>query len=266
MARSKRYVQVRAGRLVSAVIYDQPTAADEPKARAAKQKISSEARRRLNRKQSRQKLEALLHANFTGSDLFVTLTFRDEDLPGTREGALRVVGKYIKMLRGSRAARGERLIYVLTVEHIRDDGTEGRWHAHLIVNRSAGGNDYEELRSLWARWGDNVEIEALGSDAQAFTARAAYMSKERCPNGKRCWTCCQGLARPVTTSELVDEALTIAPPPGAVVLEQETMSNNWGSFLYIKYVLPEPPQGGRRRRPGSAFFQSRGSVYLKDTE
>ena len=251
MAKTKRYVRVRAGRLVSSVIYDQPTAADEPKARSAKQKISSEARRRLNRKQSRQKLEALLHANFIGADLFVTLTFRDEDLPGTREMTMRAVGKYIDTLRKTRAARGERLIYVLTIEHIRDDGTEGRWHAHLIVNRTASGNDYEELRSLWARWGDNVEIEALGSDAQAFTTRAAYMSKERVPNGKRCWSCCRGLARPVTTSELVDEALTIAPPPGAVILEQETMSNGWGSFLYIKYVMPEPPRRRRKDPPAA---------------
>lgn len=243
MARTKRYTQVRAGRLVCAVIYDQPQAADEPHVRAAKQKISSEARKRLNRKQSRQKLEALLHANFTGADHFVTLTFRDGALPETREATQRAVAKWLGMLRQARGARGERLIYVVTVEHIRDDGTEGRWHAHVVLNRTGAG-DYEEIRALWARWGDNVEIEALGSDAEAFTARAAYMSKERVPVGKRCWSCAQGMARPVVTSELVDEALTIAPPAGAVILEQETQSNAWGSFLYIKYVLPEP----RRRR------------------
>ena len=52
--------KVTAGRLVSVVIYYQPSAADDPATRAAKQRASSEARARINRRYSWQKLEALL--------------------------------------------------------------------------------------------------------------------------------------------------------------------------------------------------------------
>lgn len=248
--KSKRLTQVRAGRLVTAVIYTQASVTDEPAARAAKTKISSEARKRLNHKASWQKLEALLHANFRSGDLWLTLTYRDEDLPGTREAALRCLEKFLAQLRASREARGERLIYIKNVEHLRDDGTEGRWHHHLVINATRA--DYEEIRALWARWGDNVDIEALG-DPRGFAARAQYLCKERQPNGARTWSCSRGLARPVRSSELVDEALTLDAPPGAVILEKDQKENGWGSYVYIKYILPEP----RRKRkpdPRASFF------------
>ena len=63
MAKNKRLTQIRAGRLVTAVLYTQATASDEPQVRQAKQKVSSEARQRLNHKASWQKMEQLMAAN-----------------------------------------------------------------------------------------------------------------------------------------------------------------------------------------------------------
>lgn len=230
----------RAGDMVSVVSYAMASRSDPPAVRAAKAKISSEARQKLNRKASWQKLEALLHCNFSRRDLFVTLTYRDGDLPGTREGAQRALNRFLDQLRQARAVRGQALRYVKATERLRDDGTEGRWHHHLVIN--ATGNDYEELRSLWARWGDNVDIEALGRPRN-FTARAQYLCKECQPNGARTWSCSQGLKRPVRTRKLVDAILRPFAPPGAEVLEQFAKENAWGSFVYFKYILPDraPP-------------------------
>ncbi|MBQ2633458.1 MAG: hypothetical protein IJF88_02610 [Oscillospiraceae bacterium] len=261
MPKTKRLTQVRAGRLVSAVLYTQATAWDEPAQRAAKSKISSAARQRLNHKASWQKLEAVLAANFDRDDLFVTLTYRDEDLPATREAALRCLNTFLAQLRAARRVRGEAVLYVKNAEHLTDDGSEGRWHHHVVIN--ATGADYEEIRSLWARWGDNVDFEPLLSDGMDFAARAQYLCKERPPVGKQAWTPSRGLRRPERTSELVDDALTLSAPAGAIIIDRDEKVNAWGSYVYIKYLLPWRPRRGprlKRRRPPDAPRRAPGDL------
>lgn len=240
MGKTKRLTQVRAGRMVKAVIYTQPCASDEPKARAAKSKVSSAARERLNRRQSWMQLEVLLAANFEHDDLFVTLTYADA--PEKREAAQKCCCAFIRLLSAARKARGEELRYVKNCEHLRDDGSEGRWHHHIVINRTEAGGDFEEIRSLWSAWGENVDIQPLLSPGESCEARARYLAKERPPLGKNSWTPSRNLVRPVKTSELVDDALTLSAPPGAVILESDRQSNGWGEFVYIKYLLPYKPK------------------------
>lgn len=251
MGKTKRMTKVQAGRVVWLCVYDQALSGDEPRARAAKSRLSSEARQRLNMKASWQKLEQVLAANFDKHDLFVTLTYRNA--PPTREWALRQVNAFLRQLRAARAGRGDALLYVKCTEHLTEDGDEGRWHHHLVVN--ATGRDYEEIRALWSAWGDDVDIEPLLDGTWDYEARARYMCKERPPLGKQTWTPSRGLRRPVRTSELVDEALTVSPPPGAVVLDRDQKDNAWGSFAYIKYLLPYRPP---RQRPGGRILSGSG--------
>ena len=252
MPKTKRLTQIRAGRLVQAVIYTQPGAADEAPQRAAKTKISSAARARLNQKASWQKCEATLAANFDREDLWVTLTYRDENLPPTREAAVRCLNRFFSLLRAERARRGEAVLYVKNVEHLTDDGSPGRWHHHFALN--ATGADYEEIRSLWSSWGDDVDIEGLLANGEDYASRARYLCKERPPGGKQAWTPSRGLRRPERSSEMVDDSLTLDAPPGAVILERDQLTNGWGSFVYIKYLLPYRPKRPQRRtaRRGSA--------------
>ena len=154
MAKRKRLTRITAGRYVEAVLYDQPMPNDPPKTRAAKQKVSSAARQKINRRTCWQKCELAMAANFDAKDLFVTLTYREA--PATREQALRQLNEFLRELRKARARRGQKLLYIKNAEHLRDDGTEGRWHHHLVVN--ATGRDYEEIRELWSAWGDNVDF------------------------------------------------------------------------------------------------------------
>lgn len=244
MAKTKRLTQVRAGRIVRAVVYDQPMAGDEPRVRAAKTRHSSAAREKLNAKASWEKCEATMAANFDRRDLWVTLTYREA--PPTREDAMRQLGAFLRLLRAARLARGAELLYLKNAEHLRDDGSEGRWHHHLVIN--AAGGDYEEIRGLWSRWGDDVDFEPLLDGDHDYEARARYMCKERPPLGKQAWTPSKGLRRPVRTSELVDESLTLAPPPGAVILDRDQKENAWGSFVYIKYLLPYKEPRPKRQR------------------
>lgn len=252
MAKTKRRTQVTAGAVVSVVQYTQPMAFDEPRARAAKSKISSAARQKQNHRCSWQKLELLLACNFDRHDLFVTLTYRDA--PPTREHAQRQLDAFLRMLRAQRRARGEELLYIKTTEHMTDEGREGRWHHHLVIN--ATGADYEEIRALWARWGDNVDFEDLLDGATDYEARARYMCKERPPLGKQAWTPCRGLRRPVRETRMVDENEALEIPPEARIVARAEERNAWGSFEYVKYVLPRRPKPEE-----NSYFQTWGSVY-----
>ena len=233
--------------MVSAVLYTQPMAADEPTQRAAKSRVSSAARAKLNHRAMWQKCEALMAANFDRHDLWVTLTYRDADLPCTREQAVRCLAWFLAELRRVRRSDGEDVRYIKNVEHLDGNGEPGRWHHHLVLNST--GADAEAIRSLWARFGDNIEIEGL-LDGADYAARAKYLCKERQPAGRQGFVPSRGLRRPERTSEMVDDALTLAVPPGAVVLETSQVDNSWGRYCYIKYLLPyKPPRRKPKRTP-----------------
>ena len=249
MAKTKRLIRIRAGRLGRICVYSQPHASDTPRARAAKTRTSTAARVKLNDRKRWEALEEVMACNFDRGDLFVTLTYRDA--PATREAAMRCLSVFLRRLRAAREARGRTLRYIKNAEHLRDDGSEGRWHHHLIVNGT--GRDYDEIREIWSAWGDNVDFEGLLSDGESYETRSRYLCKERPPAGKQCWTASRGMRRPVRESELVDESLTITVdslPAGAAVLEKVEDRNEWGEFVYIKYLLPireAEPDPHRRR-------------------
>ena len=148
----KRFKQVTAGRLVYAVCYPRADRRDTTQARAEKTKMSSAAQDRLNRRHSWEKLEQVLSANFTGEDLVVTLTYREEDLPADRDAAIRRLRAFIRDLRSQRKAQGLPTRYIYVTEGLHGDH---RIHHHLVLNGT--GRDAEAIRALWT-WGDQVEI------------------------------------------------------------------------------------------------------------
>ena len=236
MSKTKRMTRITAGRLVSAVVYTQATSADPSHVRRAKSKMSNEARAKQNRRLSWQKLEGLIAANFRlRRDLWVTLTYDDDHVPSSRQAALTRLDRFMRSLRADRRAHGGELRYIKNVESVTAAGEPTRLHHHCIIN--AFDNDYEVIRSLWP-WGSAIDIEVLGGDGEAFGDIARYMAKERPPVGSNSWTPSRGLKRPRRESYMVDESMSLAAPPGAVILERAEDHNAWGEFYYIKYLLP----------------------------
>ena len=223
---AKRRKTVVAGRLVFETAYPAALPSDAEHVRQAKTKMSSAARRRLNLKAACRQLELLIAANFDRRDLVVTLTYDDEHLPQSRAEAVKNLKKFFRALRGVRRRQGLpelKYIYVTEGKH-----EHGRWHHHLILNGT--GNDMETIRSLWV-YGEQVNIEPL--DDTQYRALAEYLAR--------------GLKRPEITSDWIDDRATLEPPPGATVLESVTERNEWGEYVYLKYLLPDPKP--RRCRP-----------------
>lgn len=253
MAKRKRLKTVRAGRLVFGVCYTQALASDAPKARTAKSKCSSEARRRLNFRAAWQKLRLLLCCNFSRGDLYVTLTYDDAHLPASRKDAKKAMQNFIDRVRAARKAAGESFKYVYVTEELVDNGRARRLHHHMILNTGGERGDFELIRSLWSG-GSNIEILHLGKHSlysDDFLELAQYLCKERNPDAKtynvgdRCWCASRNLARPQVVSEAVDDNVTICAPPGAQILDSDHKQNEYGSFDYLVYLLPEQ----RPKRP-----------------
>ena len=113
------------------------------------------------------------------------------------------------------------------------------------------------LRSLWP-YGE-VELEQLDT-WQGYEALAKYLTKEprevgRPEPGKKSWTSSLNLVKPKAESEIVKDNLTVAAPPGAIILSAPPpVRNQFGEFVMLKYYLPirkekkgtRPP--ARRRR------------------
>ena len=246
--------QVRCGRLVCAVAYTTPTAGDSPKVRAQKRKASTAARERLNARTSFQKLERTLAANFDDGDLFLTLTLDDKHLTETREQTVKRARSFWGKLRAARKARGQPLKYIYVVE---GHCPGGRPHIHAVVN--ATGEDLAEIKRLW-RYGDNVELRRLTFNRDyTYEDLAGYLTKE--PRewghphvGERTWMPSLGLARPEPETTEVPDLLTLSPPPEALAVSREgPITNGYGEWCWIKYLLPynpsrKRPKAKRRRR------------------
>ena len=250
MAKNKRMITIRAGRLFFGVAYTQARASEPPQVRAAKSKITTAARQKVNLRRAWQKLMLLLAANFDTSALVVTLTYDDAHLPSSRKEAMACIAKYLVLLRRAFRREGRELKYVYCTEHKHG---EGRWHHHLVIPSAS----FETVRSLWA-FGSDIHIETV--DAYGYEELAKYLTKEArepgAPVGARSWSCSRNLERPVRESELVEDYVTLAPPPGAVVLGRDSKVNEWGCYEYLSCLLPKappvrharPPAGSKRRK------------------
>lgn len=238
MAKQRRRV-VRAGRLWMAVQYTAIHTQNQTARREAKSQISTPARESLNAKLSWQKLMLILAANFKSNDLVVTLTYRDADLPPRREDADRRLSNFIRAYRSVRRSHDppQELPYVRVTEGYHSDG---RLHHHLIINST--GADFDEIRRLWAKNGDDVDFEEFGADGAERWAK--YLTKEPREKGRRhvgdrTFRCSRGLKRPYTYYEYVNENDTLMPPPGAYITDKTECVNSYGRFCHMIALLPE---------------------------
>jgi len=232
---AKRKKTITAGNIVKTILYTAPEPRDGERARAEKSRMTSAAQKAMNDKSARARLEMLLAENFTGRDLFVTLTYRDSALPSRRAGAVTLVRRFLRDLRKHRTARGQELRYVYTTE---EKHGAARLHHHLVIN--ATGQDIETIRSLWL-YGDVVDVEQI--DENDYAALAVYITKESVegrPVGAQMWTRSRNLRQPVVEICYVPDDTALSVPVGCHILEKEERATEYGSYCYVKYRVAPP--------------------------
>lgn len=231
----KRRKTIRAGRLVWDITYTVPRPNASKQERKRIREVTEEQVARTNANTAQRKLEMLMATNFDDTDLVLTVTYRDADLPDSADVTRKHLGKVFSQMRAYRKARGLpdlKYIYVLEGRH-----GDHRPHAHIIIN--AAGGDLELMRSLWI-WGDDIQLNYIRE--RGYDGWAGYLTKERREaslNGKKQFVGSRNLARPVTTYAWVDDGTTVDAPPGAQVLDEGGGRNEIASCRFVKYLMPK---------------------------
>ena len=231
----KRRKTIRAGRLVWDITYTVPRPNASKQERKRIREVTEEQIQRTNANTAQRKLEMLMATNFDDTDLVLTVTYRDADLPESADVTRKHLGKVFAQMRAYRKARGLpdlKYIYVLEGRH-----GDHRPHAHIIIN--AAGGDLELMRSLWI-WGDDIQLNYIRE--RGYDGWAGYLTKERREaslNGKKQFVGSRNLARPVTTYAWVDDGTTVDAPPGAQVLDEGGGRNEIASCRFVKYLMPK---------------------------
>lgn len=241
---AKTLKTVTAGPMVLQAIYPRADGRDE-KTRAEKKKISSAAQRRLNLKNSTQKLELMIWQNFRPDrDLVLTLTCDQEHECRTRQAMNAKLKRFRKDLGKLYSKRNPfRMVWAIENKH-----GEARFHVHAVLTWP-GGEPHEVYAKLFAIWGlGNVEIRKLKNNRDENpTALARYMNKEPADEdrvGLRGWSYTRSCTHPTVETERVDEDTPLRCPKGAQELQSEKVTNEFGSYTILKYIWPKT---GRRR-------------------
>ena len=248
MAKNKMKKIIHAGALVIEAVYPRMDRRDSERARAAKQKASTEAQKRMNQIYSWQKLELMLAANFRPGDLVVTLTYDDAHLPESRKASELRLKYFRQQLTVHRVMTGQDLVMIWNTEHKHGDG---RWHHHTVIN--ATGDDYDLIRRLWI-YGSDIEIKPLRVDKEKnYETLARYMCKEEGERlGQRKWSYTRNARKPEVETFRVEEDTTVQVPKGATEISVFSDSNQYGSARVIKYLAPgwekRPTVRAKRRR------------------
>lgn len=225
-----------AGRYVRSIQYTLNCDPDVRRSRAPKTEISSVAQEAMNLKHSWQKLKAVLAANFSDTDLVVTLTYDDAHLPSRRADAEKRLKAFIRALRSVRRSAGQELRYVYVTEL---GHSSGRLHHHIVTNNT--GQDYQTIRDLWQRNGDNIDFSFIWK--KGYDGWARYLSKEprdvgRHYVGERMWRASVGLTKPRTFAGWVDASEALEIPAGAREIDKQERHNGYGSYTFIEFMLP----------------------------
>lgn len=226
--------RITAGRLVSEVIYTVGRKSDQQHVRQAKQKISSKAQQKQNLKTACRKLEFVLAANFSHKDYLITFTYNNESLPKDKSSAVKLFKKFIRLLRRYRKINKRELKYLYVTENKHGDG---RVHHHAVINGTGSTDDIEQIKSLWIYGNINVKF----IDDSNYLPLAEYLAKEPKERGtslgKRMWTPSKNLNKPIVEKEWVKNNITILAPTNAIILESASEKNEFGEYVYIKYML-----------------------------
>jgi len=112
--------------------------------RKPKAKPTPAAQKRVNKRESENKLIRLLNANFTADDLSFDLTYSAENHPESDEQARKDAQNFLRRLKRKRKKDGlPDLKYILVTAK---GSKKGRYHHHLVIS---GGVSVQELARLW---------------------------------------------------------------------------------------------------------------------
>ena len=242
--REKKY---KCGKYLEVEIYP-ISKIEQKKSRKRKKKESRKEQKNLNDKNARKKLRRIINSNFTNKDLFIHLTYDNDNLPDSEERALRDRNNYLRRIKNYRKRNNlPELKYIAVLEYKEanenDKRTRTRIHHHIVMS----GMDRDKAEELWGKGRANAD--RLQPNELGFEELANYISKD--PKGKKRYSPSRNLIIP--EAEINDYKYTYKKVyalsrnqgdkeefeklyPGYIYTSHEVQVNdiNSGTYIYIK--------------------------------
>lgn len=267
-----------AGRYRKIVRYTRALPGDSPPVRSAKKTATNKSQQYINIRDSTEKLQWLLCANYDCKDAcFLTFTFSDEHLPRYRSGVKKMASEYLRKLTLDMRRRGTEIKKIYTVEGdspdlfpdapqadsswetapwsdrkrwiALDNAKDGdppepeirlHWHCFLILAKE----DYDTVRALWPY--GRVHISRIRTkDAMTFPRLASYVTKEartgKRPKGERSYIPSLNLDQPIFTGRWCEDYEGISVPKDAESIQSGSDRNDlYGSAMEFSFFRLPP--------------------------
>lgn len=163
-----RVKTIRSGKMLECEIY--PVFRHRIGWRKKPNQESTEKQKNLNNKNMKKKLIRLLNANFSESDIWITVGYRNGDLPPTLSAARKDVINYIRKLQRYCDSQGlDKLKYVYVIEM----SDKGRIHIHIVMNFP----DRDIAEQKWDK-GEYPQARRLKPNDFGLEGLARYLGKE----------------------------------------------------------------------------------------
>lgn len=157
--------------------------------RSTKVNESSQKQKNLNNKKAKRYLVRLVHLNFTEEDIYVDLTYDQENIPLTRGEILKDVKNYLARLRRARKKAGlPPLKYIYVISNTDNNGNKIRYHVHMLINSM----DRDQAEKLWGKGTANTD--RLQFNEYGVEGKSLYMANQS--KGDKSWGSSIGLIKP----------------------------------------------------------------------
>lgn len=167
--------------------------------REKKTKPTSEAQKKVNLRQAERKLTRKINANFCPDDWYLTLEYKKDARPETKEELQKHVQDFLRKLRKLYKDEGKVLKYIWVAEI----GSRGAVHVHMLISEI----DINKVKKMWKHGG--IHFQNLWDDGN-YRKLAEYFIKysEKTLNttgelqGKR-WNASKNLITPPETKRII---------------------------------------------------------------
>ena len=177
---------IKAGSQFEIEIYPEFT---KKESKLYKLKKPNRAQKNLNDRYARKRVERLINANFYKNDLWITLTYSNDNLPATLDEALKNIKNYIRRINYKRKKLGlEKAKYIYVTEFSKEKKI--RCHHHLIMD---GGLSMDLVESMW-KCGKRNNVRKVDPDENGLSGLANYLVKD--PKGSKRWCSSTNLKKP----------------------------------------------------------------------
>ena len=207
---------------------------------------SSEKKIKANEKSACRDLARRLNATFIQGDIFASLKYDDEHLPGDYESACDYLKKFMRKYRAEfkRAFDREPLMVWVNANWSPKRDAPARLHHHFVTDACG----LELIRKLWQ--GGGLSFEMLDNRGDHSDLAAYLIANVKLPAGKKKYHCSRNVLKPIYTEPVpVDDVEDIRPEKNGVIKEHETSCDEEGRVTssYLRCLLPEAPKvrGGK---------------------